>query len=70
MLNFKIQGGQIPLCSPYPMPIMMSQKRRLQINSCFWIFMLRLFVSWVSRYAAQTESRFGHPCYRRMSAKD
>jgi len=32
----------------------MSQKRRLQLNLWFWIFMLRLFVTWVLRYAAHT----------------
>jgi len=46
-----------------PKRIMMSQKRRLQINSCFYIFMLRLFVTWFLRYAAHTYSRFGHPCH-------
>jgi len=33
---------------------MMSQKLSLQINSCIKIFMLRLFVTWVLRYAAHT----------------
>jgi len=31
-----------------------SQKSRMQINSCFQIFMLRLFLTWVLRYAAHT----------------
>ena len=35
-----------------PKRIMMPQKCRLQINSCFYIFMLRFFVSWVLWYAA------------------
>jgi len=39
----------------------MSQKRRLQNNLCFQIFMLRLFVTLVLRFAAHTWSRFGHP---------
>jgi len=39
---------------------MMSQKRRLQKNLCFQIFMLRLFATWVLRFAAHTWSRFGH----------
>jgi len=33
---------------------LMSQKRRLQIYSCFQIFMLRLFVALVLRYAAHS----------------
>jgi len=33
---------------------MLSQKRKLQINSCFGIFMLRLFAAWVLRYVAHT----------------
>jgi len=33
---------------------MMSQKLSLQLNSFFKIFMLRLFVIWVLRYAAHT----------------
>jgi len=40
----------------------MSQMRRLQKNSCFQIFMLRLFVTWVLRYAGHSWSRFGHLC--------
>ena len=40
---------------------MMSQKRRLQINSSFQIIMLRLVVLWVLRFSAHIWSRFGHP---------
>jgi len=32
----------------------------MQTNSWFYIFILRLFVTWVLRYAAHTWSRFGH----------
>ena len=51
-----------------PKRIMMSQTRTLQTKTCYQIFMLRFFVTWVLRYAAQTYSRFDHPWHIKMSA--
>jgi len=45
---------QYYFCKSFQQGIIMSQKRKLQINSWFYIFTLRLFVTWVSRYAAHT----------------
>ena len=56
---------QYYLCKSFQNELMMSLKRRLQTNSCFYVFMLRLFVTWVLRFAAlASQSRFGHSWYR------
>jgi len=63
MVLWQLAWRTVLLLQVVPKRIMMSQERRLQINSCFYIFMLRLFVTWVLRYAAHTYSTFGHPCH-------